>query len=118
MRQYLLQIIERIFRRSYEESDEIKLIQLYIETHQFYRRLQKEIKNSELMYEYTTKQGYKFSEKPLSIELTKTVQTLNNLLKSLGLTPAQSARKLQVMKMMTSTNSSLPGSYRNLLPSG
>ncbi|MEV2650874.1 P27 family phage terminase small subunit, partial [Paenibacillus larvae] len=26
---------------------------------------------------------------PLSIELTKTVQTLNNLLKSLGLTPAQ-----------------------------
>ncbi|WP_046655400.1 P27 family phage terminase small subunit, partial [Paenibacillus larvae] len=67
-----------------------QLIQLYIETHQFYRRLQKEIKNSELMYEYTNKAGAtNLVKNPLSIELTKTVQTLNNLLKSLGLTPAQ-----------------------------
>ncbi|PCK71433.1 P27 family phage terminase small subunit [Paenibacillus larvae] len=74
---------------TYEESDE-QLIQLYIETHQFYRRLQKEIKNSELMYEYTNKAGAtNLVKNPLSIELTKTVQTLNNLLKSLGLTPAQ-----------------------------
>ncbi|MED3563460.1 P27 family phage terminase small subunit [Bacillus xiapuensis] len=74
---------------NYKESDE-ELIQLYLETHQFYRRLQKEIKKGKLMYEYTNKAGATNQVKnPLSIELTKTVQTLNNLLKSLGLTPAQ-----------------------------
>ncbi|MDP5274343.1 P27 family phage terminase small subunit [Chengkuizengella axinellae] len=74
---------------SYEESDE-ELIKLYIETHQFYRRLQKEVKNGDLMYEHTNKAGFpNLIKNPLSIELTKTVQTLNNLLKSLGLTPAQ-----------------------------
>lgn len=74
---------------SYQESDE-ELIKLYVETHQFYRRLQKEIKKTDLMYEYTNKAGAtNLVKNPLSIELTKTVQTLNNLLKSLGLTPAQ-----------------------------
>ncbi|MFS1513638.1 phage terminase small subunit P27 family [Chengkuizengella sp. SCS-71B] len=74
---------------SYEESDE-ELIKIYIETHQFYRRLQKEVKNSNLMYKHTNKAGAtNLIKNPLSIELTKTVQTLNNLLKSLGLTPAQ-----------------------------
>lgn len=74
---------------NYQESDE-ELIKLYIETHQFYRRLQKEIKKHDLMYEYTNKAGAtNLVKNPLSIELTKTVQTLNNLLKSLGLTPAQ-----------------------------
>jgi P27 family predicted phage terminase small subunit len=74
---------------NYQESDE-ELIKLYIETHQFYRRLQKEIKKTDLMYEYTNKAGAtNLVKNPLSIELTKTVQTLNNLLKSLGLTPAQ-----------------------------
>lgn len=74
---------------NYQESDE-ELIQIYLETHEFYRRLQKEIKNGKLMYEYTNKAGATNQVKnPLSIELTKTVQTLNNLLKSLGLTPAQ-----------------------------
>lgn len=74
---------------SYQESDE-ELIKLYIETHQFYRRLQREIKKHDLMYEYTNKAGAtNLVKNPLSIELTKTVQTLNNLLKSLGLTPAQ-----------------------------
>ncbi|MFS1511744.1 P27 family phage terminase small subunit [Chengkuizengella sp. SCS-71B] len=74
---------------SYEESDE-ELIKIYIETHQFYRRLQKEVKDSDLMYEHTNKAGAtNLIKNPLSIELTKTVQTLNNLLKSLGLTPAQ-----------------------------
>ncbi|MEY9096274.1 P27 family phage terminase small subunit [Paenibacillus sp. RC84] len=74
---------------SYKESDE-ELIKLYLETHQFYRRLQAEVKNSKLMYEYTNKAGAtNLVKNPLSIELTKTVQTLNNLLKSLGLTPAQ-----------------------------
>lgn len=74
---------------SYKESDE-ELIKLYLETHQFYRRLQKEVKSGKLMYEYTNKAGAtNLVKNPLSIELTKTVQTLNNLLKSLGLTPAQ-----------------------------
>lgn len=74
---------------SYQESDE-ELIKLYVETHQFYRRLQREIKKTDLMYEYTNKAGAtNLVKNPLSIELTKTVQTLNNLLKSLGLTPAQ-----------------------------
>lgn len=73
----------------YQESDE-QLITLYIETYNFYQRLQKEIKESDLMYEYTNKAGASNNVKnPLLIELTKTVQTLNNLLKSLGLTPAQ-----------------------------
>lgn len=74
---------------NYQDSDE-QLINLYVETHEFYRRLQKELKESDLMYEYTNKAGAtNLVKNPLSIELTKTVQTLNNLLKSLGLTPAQ-----------------------------
>lgn len=81
--------IREYIGEGYKESDE-ELIKLYIETHQFYRRLQKEVKKSDLMYEYTNKAGAKnLVKNPLSIELTKTVQTLNNLLKSLGLTPAQ-----------------------------
>lgn len=78
----------------YRESDE-ELIKLYIETHSFYRRLQKDVKSGELMYEHTNKAGATNKVKnPLSIELTKTVQTLNNLLKSLGLTPAQRKKKM------------------------
>ncbi|MEY9096260.1 hypothetical protein [Paenibacillus sp. RC84] len=42
-----------------------ELIKLYLETHQFYRRLQADVKNSKLMYEYTNKAGAtKFDEKP------------------------------------------------------
>lgn len=74
---------------NYQESDE-ELIKLYIETHEFYRRLKDEIKDNPLMYEYTNKAGAtNLVKNPLAIELTKTVQTLNNLLKSLGLTPTQ-----------------------------
>jgi P27 family predicted phage terminase small subunit len=74
---------------SYKESDE-ELIQLYIETHRFYRKLKKEIGKADLMYEYTNKGGAtNLIKNPLAVELTKTVQTLNNLLKSLGLTPSQ-----------------------------
>ncbi|MDQ0268884.1 phage terminase small subunit P27 family [Cytobacillus purgationiresistens] len=81
--------IREYLGESYKESDE-ELIQLYLETHQFYRRLNKEVKNGSLMYEHTNKAGAtNLVKNPLSIELTKTVQTLNNLLKSLGLTPAQ-----------------------------
>ncbi len=81
--------IREYLGENYKESDE-ELIKLYIETHQFYRRLQKEVKKAKLMYEYTNKAGAtNLVKNPLSVELNKTVQTLNNLLKSLGLTPAQ-----------------------------
>ena len=74
---------------NYQESDDM-LISLYIETYEFYCRLRDELKNSELMMEHTNKAGASnIVKNPLSIELTKTVQTLNNLLKSLGLTAAQ-----------------------------
>ncbi|GGJ48537.1 phage terminase small subunit P27 family [Virgibacillus salexigens] len=74
---------------NYKESDE-ELITLYLETHRFYRKLKKEISKQDLMYEYTNKAGAtNLTKNPLVVELAKTVQTLNNLLKSLGLTPAQ-----------------------------
>ena len=75
--------------KSYQESDE-ELIKLYVETHQFYRKLKKEIGKQDLMYEYTNKaNATNLTKNPLVVEQAKTVQTLNNLLKSLGLTPAQ-----------------------------
>lgn len=74
---------------NYQESDE-EVIQLYIETHKYYRRLKKEVEKNPLMLDHTNKAGATNTIKnPLAIEVTKTVQTLNNLLKSLGLTPAQ-----------------------------
>ncbi|WP_078428773.1 phage terminase small subunit P27 family [Alkalihalobacterium alkalinitrilicum] len=74
---------------NYKESDE-ELISLYLETHKFYRKLKKEINKQDLMYEYTNKAGAtNLTKNPLVVELAKTVQTLNNLLKSMGLTPAQ-----------------------------
>jgi P27 family predicted phage terminase small subunit len=74
---------------NYQESDE-ELIKLYVETHQFYRKMKSELKKSDLLMEHTNKAGAtNLVKNPLAIELTKTVQTLNNLLKSLGLTPAQ-----------------------------
>ncbi|MED0649765.1 P27 family phage terminase small subunit [Aeribacillus pallidus] len=82
-------LIREYLGDSYQESDE-QLIKLYVETHQFYRRLRNEIKKSDLLLEHTNKAGAtNLVKNPLAIELTKTVQTLNNLLKSLGLTPAQ-----------------------------
>jgi len=74
---------------SYKDSDE-ELIKLYLETHQFYRKIKSELKKSDLMFDYTNKAGATNPVKnPLVGELTRTVQTLNNLLKSMGLTPAQ-----------------------------
>lgn len=74
---------------NYQKSDDI-LISLYLETYQFYCRLRDELKDAKLMYEYTNKAGAtNLVKNPLSIELTKTVQTLNNLLKSMGLTAVQ-----------------------------
>lgn len=74
---------------NYQPSDD-QLINLYIETHEFYKRMQQELKEMPLMMEHTNKaNATNYIKNPLSIELTKAVQTLNNLLKSLGLTPAQ-----------------------------
>lgn len=74
---------------NYQESDE-ELIKLYVEMHQFYRKMKRELNKSDLLMEHTNKAGAtNLVKNPLAIELTKTVQTLNNLLKSLGLTPAQ-----------------------------
>ena len=74
---------------NYQPSDD-QLINLYIETHEFYKRMQQELKDMDLMMKHTNKaNATNYIKNPLSIELTKAVQTLNNLLKSLGLTPAQ-----------------------------
>ncbi|QBP06934.1 terminase small subunit [Virgibacillus phage Mimir87] len=82
-------ILRDYLGENYKESDE-ELIQLYVETHKFYRKLRKELNKTDLMMEHTNKaNATNLVKNPLAIELTKTVQTLNNLLKSLGLTPAQ-----------------------------
>ncbi|WP_018934568.1 P27 family phage terminase small subunit [Gracilibacillus lacisalsi] len=82
-------LLREYLGENYQESDE-ELIKLYVETHQFYRKMKAELKKSTLLMEHTNKFGAKnLVKNPLAIELTKTVQTLNNLLKSLGLTPAQ-----------------------------
>lgn len=84
---------------NYRNSDE-QLISLYVETHAFYQRMLKELKDMDLMMKHTNKAGAtNYVKNPLSIEITKTVQTLNNLLKSMGLTPAQ--RKSLQMKQLT-----------------
>ncbi|MDW3976899.1 P27 family phage terminase small subunit [Staphylococcus saprophyticus] len=80
---------------NYQESDDM-LISLYLETYEFYCRLRDELKSTSLMMEHTNKAGASnIVKNPLSIELTKTVQTLNNLLKSLGLTAAQREKVVQ-----------------------
>lgn len=81
--------IRKYLGENYQKSDD-EIIQLYVETHRFYRRLKKEVDNNDLMMEYTNKAGAtNVIKNPMAIELTKTVLVLNNLLKSLGLTPAQ-----------------------------
>jgi P27 family predicted phage terminase small subunit len=81
--------IKEYLGEKYKESDD-ELIHLYIETHKYYRKLKKEVEKHDLMIKHTNKAGAtNIVKNPLAIEITKTVQTLNNLLKSLGLTPAQ-----------------------------
>lgn len=89
MNKKLFNQVKMYLGENYQESDD-ELINLYCETHEFYCRLRDEIKRTDLMIEHTNKAGAtNIVKNPLSIELTKTVQTLNNLLKSLGLTAAQ-----------------------------
>jgi len=80
--------ISGVYDDSYNET-----VDLYVETYDFYQKMRKELEAGELLVEFTNKAGATNHVKnPLAIEITKTVQTLNNLLKSMGLTPAQ--RKL------------------------
>lgn len=73
----------------YEDSDD-ELIDIYADTYSFYRRMVDELAESKLLIEHTNKaKATNLVKNPLAIEMTKTVQVLNNLLKSLGLTAAQ-----------------------------
>ena len=73
----------------YHDSDE-ETIDLYVETYEFYQRMLAEVSEGDLLIEFTNKAGAtNLVKNPLAIEITKTVQVLNNLLKSLGLTPVQ-----------------------------
>ena len=73
----------------YQPSDD-QLINLYCETHAFYKRMQAELDKTSLLMPHTNKAGAEnLVKNPLAIEITKNVQVLNNLLKSLGLTAAQ-----------------------------
>lgn len=77
---------------NFTESDE-QLIDLYVDAHRYYRRLKREVGKEPLMMTHTNKAGAtNHIKNPLTIELTKQYQTLNNLLKSLGLTPSQRER--------------------------
>ncbi len=72
------------------QASDVEIINLYAETYQFYCRMREELKGKSLLMEHTNKAGAtNLIKNPLAIELTKTVQVLNNLLRSLGLTPAQ-----------------------------
>ncbi len=72
------------------EASDLELINLYAETYQLYHQLKSELIGKKLLMKYTNKAGAtNLVKNPLAIELTKTIQVLNNLLGSLGLTPAQ-----------------------------
>jgi len=80
----------------YEPSDD-ELIALYCETHEFYKKMQRELEENDLLVKHTNKYGAEnLVKNPLAIELTKTVKVLNDLLKSLGLTAAQRKRVANV----------------------
>lgn len=79
----------KYLENTYEVSDE-EIIDLYVETYDFYQKMRIELEDKDLLMEFTNKFGATNQVKnPLIIEIAKTVQTLNNLLKSMGLTPAQ-----------------------------
>ena len=73
----------------YNNADD-EIVDLYVETYEFYQRMRTELMDSDLLVEFTNKFGAtNLMKNPLAIEITKTVQTLNALLKSMGLTPTQ-----------------------------
>lgn len=73
----------------YQESDD-ELIDLYCKTRKLYDEMLAELRKDGFMVKHTNKAGATNRVKnPLAIEVTKTAQVLNQLLKSLGLTAAQ-----------------------------
>jgi len=71
------------------DSDD-ETIDLYVETYDFYQRMREELQDNDLLMEFTNKVGAtNLVKNPLAIEITKTVQVLSGLLKSMGLTPIQ-----------------------------
>jgi P27 family predicted phage terminase small subunit len=85
----LYEKIKGYLGKKYRKSDD-ELINLYCKTYEFYQRMLDELNKTDLLVPYTNKAGAKnLIKNPLAIEITKTAQTLNNLLKSLGLTAAQ-----------------------------
>ncbi len=75
----------------YHPADD-ELIYLYCETHDFYKRLLKELSKDSLTVQRNRDGKVNYIKNPLAVELTKTIQILNNLLKSLGLTAQQRNR--------------------------
>ncbi|MCY9334112.1 phage terminase small subunit P27 family [Bacillus subtilis] len=87
--------IKRYLGESYQESDD-ELIHIYCDTYEFYCRLRDEVSKAKLMMPHTNKaKETNLVKNPLVIELTKATQTLNNLLRSLGLTAAQRKKVLK-----------------------
>ena len=85
----LYEKIKGYLGKKYRKSDD-ELINLYCQTYNFYQRMLNELEKTDLLVPYTNKAGAEnLIKNPLTIEITKTAQTLNNLLKSLGLTAAQ-----------------------------
>jgi P27 family predicted phage terminase small subunit len=81
--------LKKFIGDNYKKSDDL-LIDIFLEEYNFYLRLKREVDQNPLMTEYTNKAGATNQVKnPLVIERNKYVATINNLLKSLGLTPAQ-----------------------------
>lgn len=73
----------------YEPSDD-ELIDLYCTTRKMYNDMLKALRKTGYLVEHTNKAGAtNIVKNPLAIEVTKTAQVLNQLLKSLGLTAAQ-----------------------------
>lgn len=74
---------------NYQESDD-QLIDLYCKERRLYEDMLTELRKEGFTVEYTNKAGAtNLVKNPLAIEVTKTAQVLNQLLKSLGLTAAQ-----------------------------
>jgi hypothetical protein len=67
-----------------------ELIDAYVQAEAILKRMQVQLAGEELLYEYTNKAGATNKIKnPLLMEIPRYTQTLNMLLKALGLTAAQ-----------------------------
>lgn len=73
----------------YKKADE-ELVDLYVETYDYYQKMREELKENDMLIEYTNKAGAtNLTKNPLIAEINKCVQIMSNLLKMMGLTPGQ-----------------------------